>query len=474
MSDVVYDVGFATGAALAGILTRRQSDGHDPKEIAFTIRPDLSQIEKDKDKPNLGKLFPQNGAEFSPQFPVDNGGFGIPGPNDDAARAERRARLEGAGAVFGERVVIQGNPPSGAAGDAPDPELTKGLGGASAVDQINRDLQLLRHENDLLLAQAAPAIQAGSGVLIQSGAGVSSLGSAVLSFFSIPFSSIMIWLARTPGVADATLDNIPPEQLAQMQARMAHAAAEDQTFNGRLIYEQGADGFLQAVSRQTGEVVIGPGGEILAPELLAAITQDYLGRIITGSRIPGVPRSVGTNVVHIGEDPPDFDYHAEASRYNRESSRRDIFVVVEFLANGTRSLGYMWGQLGEIVEGLLNLASIGSIPENTNVNEMLRRSGIELPEAVGQLLTTAAMSVSPEDFIGRYENITTNVLPNTEVTIRNEDYGVPPITIDVEAEVLERIVEGPEHDPSDIRNVVPPDAGPNFGILRFVPSTELE
>lgn len=469
MSDEVYDVGYATGAATAALLNQRHNNGSDPKEITFTIRPDLSQIEKDKDKPNLGKLFPQTGNATDPKFPANNDGFGAPGSNDDAARAERRSRLEGLGAVFGERVVIRGNPPSDAAGDAPVLDPTKGLGNASLVEQINQDLQAQQQE--LLLAQAAPAIPAGSGIAFPSG-GAGALASPLL----IPFSVVLIWLAGSQDVADATLDNIPAEQLAQMQALMALAGAQNDTLGGRLVYEQSADGFFQAVSTETREPVIGRGGQILNPELLTALTMGYLGNAEVGDAIPGVIR-LPSNVFAVGQTDPASGAYGQAREINRRGNPGDLLVVVDFVLRhgeaAEAAQGFVRGGFPDLVTELLNLVGIGVIPPNTDVNEILRRSGIEVPEALGQLLTTAATSGSPEVFIGRLEDLTTNVLPNVTIH-RHENPALPPITIDVTAESVGYEVQRFDGDPEDNRNAVPPDAGPNYGILRFVPPEEFQ
>ena len=125
----------------------------------FNIDLDFSQVDKDKNKPNQGKLFLENDNGIDPGFHVDDGGVVVPGPTDDVARSERRKRNESLGFVYQDRVVVEGNPGSdSASGDAPIHEPTKGLGDASVVDQINQDLQAQQQE---LLAQAAPSNSGG-------------------------------------------------------------------------------------------------------------------------------------------------------------------------------------------------------------------------------------------------------------------------------------------------------------------------
>jgi len=473
MSGNGYDVGFATGEALAAIANQQKNNGNDPKQMDFNIDLDFSQVDKDKNKPNQGKLFLENDNGIDPGFHVDDGGVVVPGPTDDVARSERRKRNESLGFVYQDRVVVEGNPGSdSASGDAPIHEPTKGLGDASVVDQINQDLQAQQQE---LLAQAAPAIQAGAGLTLQSGAGgLSAFGAGALSTLAIPFSTLLILLAGTQDAAAPTLDQISPEELARVQARMANAEISGDTLGGRLVFKQGADGFLRASEATTGEVVVGPDGQIVNPQLLVSLTQGYLGNIAHGDPIPGVTR-LPSNVFHIGQsDVVRPEVFVQAQENNHQGDLGDILVVVpSILPDGTQVVGFMRGGFNQLVEELINLAGIGALPANTSIDEIFRLSGIELSSELGQILTTISDSVSVADFAAQVNHLSTDILPHATQIGRHEDPALPPITIDVEAKVIGSEVERPEHDPNDIRNAAPDSAGPEYGILRFIPGSEL-
>jgi len=461
MPDYVFNVGYATGTALADILNRRQNNEPDPKEIVVKTGPDLSQIEKDKDKPNLGKLFPDPDEGVDPDHQVNPETIAISVAEGVIGTVpvfdERKLRDRG-GMQLGEEIIFTiGGEPSE---ENLDP--AKGLGGASAVDQINQDLHF---------AQAAPAVQAGAGIASQSGAGgLSAFGAGVLQFLSVPFSSIMIWLAGTQDVADATLDNIPPEQLAQIQARMAHAAGHDDTLGGRLVFEQGADGFLRASDAETGEVVVGPDGQILSPELLTALTLGYLGQAEWGDPIPGVTR-LPSNIFTVGQSDPMTTALNQAREINRQGNLGDLLVVVDVvLRNGESAQGFIRGGFDHLVEELVNLAGIGMLPENTSVDEILRRSGIESTGQLTELLTSIATSgISPEAFVSQIAEIS-QALQSAVNVERPDDGALPPITIDIEAEEVPGSWEVERPGPGDQPPQVAPDQRPPFdGHFRITP-----
>jgi hypothetical protein len=479
MANDVYDVGYLAGRATAALINLdKGSTGSKEPVGGFPLDssvsgPDLTQVEKEK-LTTVGKetVF-DPGRQTNPSFQIHPDSIIQAVDKGDAKRIDGRSILERLGARIGESVIVAGS-------QKPDPapegviELhpTKGLGDPSPVDLINQDLQNWQ-QSEQVVAQAAPAVQAGAGVTLQSGAGgLSGLAGPVLSFLSVPFSSIMIWLAGTQDVADATLDNISPEQLAQVQERMAHAARHDETLGGRLVFELGADGFLRASDAETGEVVVGPDGQILSPELLTALTLGYLGQAEWGDPIPGVTR-LPSNIFTVGQSDPMTTAFDQAREINRQGNFGDLLVVVDLvLRNGESAQGFIRGGFDHLVGELLNLAGIGMLPENTSAEEILRRSGIELSAELGQLLTTIAVAGgSADDFARQLENLSTNILPRATIIEPRDDRALPEVSIDVTAEVIEREIE---RDPNDIRNAVPPDADSSYGILRFIPQDELK
>jgi len=371
MPDYVFNVGYATGTALADILNRRQNNEPDPKEIIANAGPDLSQIEKDKDKPNLGKLFPDPDEGVDPDYEVNLETIAISvaeGVVGTVPVFDERKLRDRDGMELGEEITFTiGGEPS-----EEDLDPTKGLGGASAVDQINQDLHFAQAEATFPAgAGAAGGTQAGSGLLSKFFAGVGS-------FLSIPLATIAMLLYRTPSAADGTLDGLPPEYQAQLQQRLERAQLEGDSLGGSLVITRSAEGSLEVTDSQTGQTVIGADGQVLDPEALSGLLLGIYTGLSYGDPVPGL--TLPSNIIN--SDPaPDTEamVFGMAREHNAGAGIGDRLVVLELLfPDGSQQRAFVRGGMPELMADILRFELGGLLPEGVTAHDIFARSGIDL------------------------------------------------------------------------------------------------
>lgn len=362
MSDWIEEVGHATGRQTAELVTN-------PRDNDF-----LLQINK---KPKVGdKSFPDHnlGAHvFETRRRPVNEAIAENGSEEPSTRRSSLRELPGF-TVTG-RVVIPAEEPRFANTDVappvePDP-FAKGLGDPSAVELINQELQLAQVEATFPAgAGAAGGAPAGSGLLSKFFAGVGS-------FFLIPLTTVFMLLYRTPSTADSTLDGLPPEYQAQLQQRLALAQLEGETLGGSLVITRGAEGLLEVTDLETGQPVIGAGGQVLDPVALSGLLLGIYTGLSNGDPVPGL--TLPSNIINI--DPvPDTQAVAfgMAREHNAEAPIGDSLVVLDLRLPDGLQRAFVRGGMPELMANILRFERGGLLPEGMTAHDIFERSGIDL------------------------------------------------------------------------------------------------
>lgn len=383
MSDLIEEVGRATGRQTADWLLNRRNDEF------------LLQINK---KPKIGdKSIPDNfaGEELLQTRRRTVDGHIVERQPDDSSTP--RVSLRDLPGFRGERrIVVPAEETrfahTGVAPPVDSDPFAKGLSDASAVDLINQDL---------LLAQAEATFPAGAGAAggAQTGSGLlSKFLAGVGSFLSIPLTTLAMLLYRTPGTADGTLDGLPPEYQAQLQQRLERAQLEGDTLGGSLVITRSAEGLLEVTDSQTGRTVIGAGGQVLDPEALSGLLLGIYMGLSNGDPVPGL--TLPSNIINIDPVPgTEAVAFGMAREHNAGAGIGDRLVVLDLLLpDGSQQRAFVRGGLPELMADILRFERGGLLPKGMTAHDIFERSGIDLASqrsAIAAFIALRSLQRSP-------------------------------------------------------------------------------
>jgi hypothetical protein len=384
MSDLVEEIGRAAGQQTADLISARNNN-----DFRFEIIK----------KPKVGdKSLPENFFEShvfeTRRRPVNPAATEN---QSDTPSTGGRSILERLGARIGESVIVAGNQkPDPVPEGVIEPPPTKGLGDPSAVDLINQDLQL---------AQAEAAIPAGAGAGTATGSGgLAKILAAFGSFLSIPFTTAMLFFYRPESVADSTLEGLPPELQAQLQARLELELQEGGELGSGLVITRSAEGLLEVTSSQTGQPVIGANGQVLDQQALTALVQGFYSDIEYGDPVPGLtlPSNIITFGPFSGVESAEFN---QVRQHNASAGVGDRMVILQATSPaGEQYRAIVRGGIPELMANLLQFELQGLLPEGMTALETFVRSGIDLAAergAIRDFMAERSLLRAPLTLFGR-------------------------------------------------------------------------